>query len=44
VQNLKDFAPHIHVLYREIPFILNIIATSKLAPPTVEKIPQKDIH
>ena len=21
---LKDFAPHIHVLYREIPFILNI--------------------
>ncbi len=28
-------APHIHVLYRDIPFILNIIATSKLGAPTL---------
>ena len=24
--NLKNFASHIHVLYREVPFILNITA------------------
>jgi hypothetical protein len=24
ITNLKGFAPHIHVLYREVPFILNI--------------------
>jgi regulator of ribonuclease activity A len=28
---LKGFAPHIHVLYREVPFILNIIASSSAA-------------
>ena len=29
--NLTGFAPHIHVLYREVPFILNIIASSGAA-------------
>ena len=33
--SLKSFAPHIHVLYREVPFILNITTCLRGQVPRV---------